>query len=121
LRRAGHFDEGRERFATDERHVAIEHEHSAVVLQLRERLHDRMASAELLALLHPRHSLGAQRFTHAFAAVAVDDVDLRWLQRLCRVDDVFEQRAAGERLEHFGQGGLHPLPLPGCEDDDRKG
>ena len=35
-----------------------------------------------------------------------------------RPEDLFDHRAPGDRVQHLGQGRLHPGSLPGGEDDD---
>ena len=64
-----------ERVATDERHIAVQHEHPMIVRDRRQRLHDGVTGAMLLGLSHPRDRRCGERARHALAAMSVDDVN----------------------------------------------
>ena len=111
-----------QRGAVDERHIAVERQHRRVVGNARHCLCDGMAGAELLALLHPLdvgRPLNAgcrRRFAHD--AAPVHDVYARRAEPARRVNDMEEQRPAGEEMKNFRQVRAHALPLPRRENDD---
>ena len=83
---------------TDERHVAIEHQHAMVVGNVRQALHDGMASAQLFRLQRPLHGLVLQYGLDAVSAVPVDHMDTHGPQFAGAVDDVLQQGLASQRL-----------------------
>ena len=111
------FEQRLQRLGSDQRHVAVEHQHQVAVGHARQRLLHCMPGAKLLALQHPAQGRRAHRGTYAFAAVAVDDMDERRLECARGVEHMREQRVAGERLQHLRQVGAHPLALARGEDD----
>jgi hypothetical protein len=58
----------------------------------------------------PTRRIG-KRGAHFVAAKAVDNDDLARLERARRVEHVREERPAGERVQHFRQGGMHAIAL----------
>ena len=89
-----------------------------VVRHGRHRLHEGVPGAELLGLQRPADRRFGQRRADLLAAMAVDHVDGVGRERLRAVDDVLQQRSAGQRLQHLGQVALHALALAGGQDDD---
>src|SRR5689334_24218230 len=49
--------------------------------------------------------------------MAVDDVNRGGLQGACRAEDVGQEGPPCERLQHFRQGRMHTLALPGGKND----
>ena len=82
---------------------------------MRQRLHHRVAGAELRLLQRPSRP-GRERGGHLLAAMAVDDDDARG-EAAGGVQHVREQRPASERVQDLGQGRVHALALPGGEND----
>ena len=72
----------------------------------------------LLGLQRPAQAGVREGRSHLVAAVPVDNADVVGIYALRAVDDVLQQGAPGERLEHLRQGGIHPLSLARGEDDD---
>ena len=107
-----------QRLRPHQRHVAVQHQHQRIVRHARHRLRDRVTGAQLLGLQRPSQRVLVQCLAHPLAAVTVDDVDVRRAHRARGVDDVGQQRASRQRLQHLGQIGLHPLALAGSEDHD---
>ena len=116
-----------------QRHVAVQDQRRHGVQQMRQRLHDGVAGAQLWFLARQRHcaSPAARRVRsleicrHGVTAVAVHDADGAGgrfaAQRLGRVEHVRQQRPAGQWVQHLGQVGVHALALPGGENDDVHG
>ena len=84
------------------------------------RLQYRVARTELLRLQRPRYSFPRKRLAHPLAAMAVHDMNRRRSKQASGIDDVSQQWSPRERLQDFRERGLHPLPFPGREDDDRQ-
>ena len=105
--------------ASDERHVAVQHQHQLIVGDVGHGLHDGVPGAELLGLQCPAASVFLhERGAHRVAAVAIHHVDGRRVQRARAANNVAQQRPAGERLQDLGEIGFHSLALTGSEDDD---
>ena len=83
-------------------------------------LHHGMAGAQLLRLQNPLDGLVRQRRLHLRAAVPVDHVDIRRVERARGADHMLQQRLPRQGLQHFRQVGVHPLALARCEYDDGK-
>ncbi len=78
-----------------------------------------MTGAQLFALFGPDQvGLAGECRAHRIATVAVHHMDGRGLQRAGGIDHMGQHRAAGNRLQHLGQVGLHALASAGGEDDD---
>jgi hypothetical protein len=80
-----------------------------------------MAGAELRLLQRPGEIGRIQRGAHRVAAMAVDQTQRLRRQAARRVDDMRDERLAGDRMQNLGQVGMHALPLPGGENDDIHG
>jgi hypothetical protein len=87
--------------STDQGHVAVEHQHRVIVRYHAHGLHHRMAGAQLMRLQHPLDGFVRQRRLHQGAAMAVNHIYIRGLQRARRADHVLKQRLPGQRLQHF--------------------
>lgn len=108
-----------QRLGSDERHVAVQHQHACIDRHRRHRVLHGMAGAQALLLLGPVEiGLVGKRGTDLLAAVAVNDVDPCGAELARGVDHVTQHRLAGDLLQHLGRGGLHALALAGGEDDD---
>lgn len=78
-----------------------------------------MAGAQLRFLQGPQQvGLGGEGLAYGIAAVAMDDADVRRRERPRAIDDMGQQRFAGDRMQHLGQAGAHALALTGGENDD---
>ena len=110
-----------ERRAADERQVAGEHDHVAVVRQLAGRHLDRVAGAELFLLLDEDDAIiachTAERLHDELLAVPDDDDDLVGPGLERRVEQVPEHRPPAHLVQRLGQRRLHPRALAGGEDD----
>ncbi|MGF6635480.1 hypothetical protein OKW39_002631 [Paraburkholderia sp. MM6662-R1] len=110
-----------QRLRTRERHVAIKHQRGQRWIEQRQRLLHRVAGAELL-LLHRELDIGRRDgFAHGFGAVADHDDQAGGLQRAGGVDDMSEERPAGQRMEHLGKRGPHALAGTCRQNDDVHG
>ncbi len=77
-----------------------------------------MPGAQLLGLQHPVNPAVREGLAHALAAMAVNHMDRRGIERARRVDDMGQQRPAGQRLQHLRQVARHALALACGQDDD---
>src|SRR5712691_7527513 len=112
------FDQALERPGPNQRDVAVQHEGRPALVEMRHGLHHRVARAELRVLPDPDRSVFSHGLAHGLAAVAVDDADDLRRQALRRVDDMRDERPAGETMQHLGRIRLHALAETGGEDDD---
>ena len=119
---AGAREQRAQRLGAQQRHVAVEHQHLVRIGNRGHRLLQRVAGAELLALLRPVQRSDAARTAraHALAAVAVDHVDRFGRELRGQLEHMRQQRLAGQRLQHLGQLRAHALALAGREDHDRQ-
>ena len=78
-----------------------------------------MPGAELLGLQTPDEIGIRERGAHAVAAVPVDDVYRRGVERTGRVDHMREQGPSRKRLKHFRQIRVHALALASGQENDR--
>ena len=85
---------------------------------LRQRLQYRVAGAQLFGLQRPLERPLREIVPHLCTAVAVDDMDGLRCQGRRRVQDVCQQRPAGQWLQYLRPCRAHPLALAGCQDDD---
>src|SRR5258708_40188158 len=85
---------------------------------MRHRLHDRVARAELRVLHDPDRPVFAHGLAHRLAAMAVDHADDLRRQLPCRVDDMRNERPAGETMQYLGRIRLHALAETGGAEDD---
>ena len=93
-----------------QRHIAREHDHDAVIGQLRHRLLHGVAGAQLWLLSYeinaqsacsPRiHCAGC---FHFHSTMTGNDDGLADLQSPCSVQHMAQQRATGQRMQHLGQ------------------
>jgi hypothetical protein len=79
-----------------------------------------VTGAVLLRLQDPAHLFVRKRVAHALTAVTVDHVSRVGVQFARGIEDVRQQGAAGERLQHLRQVRIHALALAGGQDHDRK-
>ena len=77
-----------------------------------------MSGAELRFLQCEYQVVAGHCPTHQFAAVPVDNADAFGGQLARGGDNVRQQRFAGQRMQHLGQFGVHPLALACREYDD---
>ena len=83
-------------------------------------LQQRVTGAELRRLddeLDGRATIG-QRGAHVVGAVADDEHGGRGLELVGGSQHVFDNRPAGQRVQHLRPGGLHPRALAGGENHD---
>ena len=118
LPRPGECHELSELGATDERHVAIEHQHQVSVGDVLHRLQHGVPCAQALGLQRPGDRLVLECGAHLLAPVAVNHLDGGGRERARRVDHVLQQRPAGERLQYLGERRLHALALARRQDHD---
>eukprot|EP01136_Pigoraptor_vietnamica_P017581 Opistho-1_new@62939 len=116
-------DEGAQRVLGDERHVARQDHHGAIVRQLRRGLLHGMAGAQLGLLARETegggvHGRGLDRGFGLLGAVARHDHDMARADARGGVGHVGQQGAAGQTMQHFGQLALHARALAGRHDDD---
>ena len=104
-----------------QRHVAVEHQGLCGTAQLRNGLCHGVAGTQLLRLFGPGDVIGLQGGADDFAAVAVDDDQFFGVKTAGRVDHMLGQRLAGDRMQDFGEIGMHALALAGSENDDVHG
>jgi len=103
---------------TDQRHVAVQHQHGVIVGNDGHGLHHGMTGAQLFRLQNPIDVFVIERRLHQRPAVTIDHVD-GFGSKLARgANDVLQQRLARQRLQHLGQVRMHPLALPRGEYDD---
>ena len=116
----GHCHQGSECPGADQRHVAVEHQHRAVLSHRGQRLQHRVAGPQLLLLDNPVERITRQGGTHRIRAMAHHHVHGGGLEGPGGAHDVFQQRSPRQRVQHFRQGGFHPGALPRCEYYDFK-
>ncbi len=106
-RRGHHLRQG---VGQDQRHIAIEHQHSRRIGNGGHRLLQGMAGAQALRLFHEQQiRLLRKRRPHRVAAVADHDMDARRPQCARRLQHMRQHRPTGQRLQHLGQLRTHPL------------
>jgi hypothetical protein len=104
-------------FASNERHVAIQHQCSSG-LQRRQCLLYRVPGAQLRLLLDVKQIVPLQRLSHLIATMSIDDYDAPWVQSSGGLHHMTQQRLAAQPMQDLGQCGEHACPLPGGEDDN---
>ncbi|MNQ92247.1 hypothetical protein D3C85_1076660 [compost metagenome] len=109
-----------ERFHLDQRHVAIEDQHT-LGSELRQRLGDGVAGAQLFGLQDEAEIVRGQPLAHRLGAMADDHVYALGGELAGSVDDVAEHGLAGHRVQDLGQRRTHAGALAGGEDDDIEG
>ncbi len=77
-----------------------------------------VSGAQLLGLQDPANILVGERLFDDFSSMAVNDVQRRWIQRLCGSYDVCKQRTSRQWLQDLGKIGLHSLTLACGQDDN---
>ena len=108
-----------QRVGGDQRRVAVQHQHLALLRQLPARRHQRVPGAELRRLMHDRRrqrpavDLGRDR-VHAGRE---DHQRARRRERGCGVQHVADQRPPGERMQDLRPVGLHARALARGEQD----
>jgi len=105
----------------DQRHIAVEHQDIIARRDARQRLLHRMARAQLFALLDEIAILPGQGVANLPRLVPDHDHDLLRIEPATGVDDMLQQRLAGERVNHLRAAGFHAAALAGSEDDDTQG
>ncbi len=119
---AGRMQQPQQGLRTDQRHVAVQHQHGGRIGNVLHRLLDRVAGAKALGLLGPDQvELVGKGLAHLLAAMAVDHVDGSRTQGARGLEHVRQHRPPGDGLEHLGPRGLHPLAFAGGEDDHVQG
>ena len=110
-----------QRSASNERRIAVEDEDRAfITLQLRLRLLDGVAGAFLLCLVSDDHIATAERDLDLIAALADHHYALVRAECVDPVEQMQQQRPAGDRVQHLVGVGAHPRALPRGEDHDCK-
>ncbi|MNF78443.1 hypothetical protein D3C84_606280 [compost metagenome] len=104
----------------DQRYVAIEDQY-ALGTEMRQRLGDGVAGAQLFGLQHKAEVIRGQPLAYRLGAMTYDDVDALGGELAGGVNDVAEHGLAGHRMQHLGQGRTHASALAGGEDDDIEG
>ena len=98
-----------QRAGARERHVAVQHQRGHGRIEQRQRLLHRVAGAELL-LLHGELDVRRRYcLPHGFGAMTDHHDQTCGLERACSVDDMSEERPAGQGMEHLGKRGPHAL------------
>ncbi len=107
-----------QRLRLDERRVAVKNEHRSFVAGERfGRLLDRMAGPFLVGLVRDGHVASVQRDFHLVAAFADHHHAPVGAEPVDAVEQVQQQRAAGDRVKHLVRVGAHARALPGGKDD----
>ncbi len=107
-----------QRFGLDERRVAVEDQDRAVVAGERiRRLLNGMPGTLLLGLVRDRHIATANGDLDLVAALADDHDALFGAERVDPLEQVQQQRAAGDRVKHLVGVRAHAGALPCGEDD----
>ena len=83
-----------------------------------QRLADGVPGPELWLLQGPGEIGRVERCANGVSTVAVNDAQAARRQGARRIDDVRDERLAGQGVQDLGQVGIHALPLTGGEDDD---
>ena len=113
------FDQRLQDRRAQQRHITVQHEHARAIGDSRHRELHRMPGAALLGLVHPDEiSLIRESGLHLLAAMTVNDMHLRRIERPCSIEYMREHRPAGEWQQHFGARGFHAFALAGGEDHD---
>ena len=107
----GHGHQGLQGSTPDERDIAVEHQHGTLGRDGGHGLQHAVAGAQLLLLYNPVDLITRQGLRHRIRAVAYHHMHRQGLKLQCSADDMFQQGPAGKRMQHLGQGGLHPLTL----------
>ena len=115
---AGRREQRLEGCRADQWHIAVENEHAVRIRQMRRGLLHRMSGTELLGLVNPADVGTGTGSAHGLAAMPIDDVHGCGAQCRCRIEDMLQQGAASQRLQDFGQVGIHPLALARRQDQD---
>ncbi len=113
-------NQSRQRARLKQRHVRIQQQHCAFfALEERFGLQQRVSGAQLGRLDHKlevRSSLKGR--PHFVAAVANNQHGRGHVELIDRPQNVFDQRPAGQRMQHLGQRRLHARAFAGGEDNN---
>ena len=112
------FHQGAQRLSARKRHVAIQNQGGRVFVEVRQRLHQGVACAELRVLLHPRNARVRVRRANRLAAMAIHHADAPRCERARRVQHMRKQRSASQRMQHFGLVRMHAFALACGKNDN---
>ena len=101
-----------------ERHIAAEDQHQIPRGNMRQRLPERMAGAQLLGLPDPARIPGGKGPRQQFLAMAIDNINPAFREFRRRFIHMPEQGLAGKCMQHLRLCGIHPSALTGREDND---
>ena len=109
-----------ERLGGDQRRVAVEHQHLALLRQMRARRHDRVAGAELRLLIddHRRQRAAIDLGGDRIHARRQDHDEPLGRERRRGRQHMRDHRAARQRMQHLRPLGAHARALAGSEQDD---
>jgi hypothetical protein len=118
---AGRLDQGRQGLHARRRHVAVQHQGHGSGIELRQGLHHRVARAQLRLLQGEGEAATGQRPWHRIAAMAMHDADGGGSEPGGRIQNMLDQRPAGQPVQDLGQVRAHPRALAGGKDRRRSG
>ena len=117
-------EESIQRSVADQGNIAVQHQGAAAFLQLWHCLFDCMASAQLLALLHPFNGFAGKLFgdniAHLLTTMAIHHDDTARVEAETGIQYMGQQGFLCQRLQNLGQAGLHAGAFTRREDDDVK-
>src|SRR5882762_3075411 len=102
----------------NQRDIAIEHEGRPALVEMRGGLHHRVTGAKLRFLDDPDGSVLVHGLAHELAAVAMDNADDLRRELFRGIENVCEQRAARQAMQHLGRARMHALARTRGENDD---
>jgi len=103
---------------TDQGYIAIQHQGDGILSQAGQGLHNGMAGAQLLRLLHPLQVGLGEALLHRRGAVPADDTEAAVRQRTGSVDDMSEQGFTCQSVQDLGHRRTHARALARCQDDN---
>ncbi len=104
-----------QRSALNQRHIAVQNQRLAVVGQQRHGLLHGVASAQLRRLQGKLHATFGQGAWHHFAAMSIHHTNLLRRHALRAIHHMPHHGLARQRVQHLGQGGIHPRPFARCQ------
>src|SRR5260221_881067 len=116
--RSRRLDEMLQRFGANQGDIAIEHDGRPALVEMRGGLHQRVTGAKLVLLHDADGAVLFNGLAHERAAVAIDDADDLRRELLRDIENVREQRAARQAMQHLGRARVQPLARTRCENDD---